>query len=100
MADLKMRTWHYVQNPKEYEIECNMCGESNIEWSEYEGHIWCYDCKKDVTGTMGIFDGPIPMTTAAILGICFDRWDMVNKVRLRLNRVTDKYEPIAEQNNG
>lgn len=41
---------------------------TNIEWSEYEHKIWCYDCLKDLPGTPGIFDGPIPLGTMEILG--------------------------------
>ena len=79
MPKLKKRTWHYVQNPKDYEIQCNLCNGTNIEWSEYEHRIWCYDCKKDVKGTEGVFGGPIPIEAAALLGMRFDRWDMVKK---------------------
>jgi hypothetical protein len=76
---LKKRTWHYVQNPAEYCITCDRCDETNIEWSEFEGLIWCYKCRKDVKGTMGIFDGPIPVGACEVMGISLDRWDMINK---------------------
>lgn len=45
MDELKKRTWHYIQKPYEYEMTCDKCNGHNIEWSEYEGKIWCYDCK-------------------------------------------------------
>jgi hypothetical protein len=77
--NLKKRTSHYIQNPATYEITCDKCGGDSIEWSEYEDHIYCFDCKKDVKGTKGVFDGPIPLECAKILGLRFDRWDMVNK---------------------
>ena len=77
------RTHCYVQNPKEYEIECPICGGHNIEWSEFEGHIWCYKCKKDIYIDLyhsGIFSGPIPMGTATyIFGLCFDRFNIETK---------------------
>lgn len=86
------RTSHYVQSPWEYEMECPKCEGKNIEWSEWEGLIWCYDCKKDLKPTIkssGVFTGPIPIQAAELLGMCFDRWDMVNKkfiVRDRENK--------------
>jgi hypothetical protein len=79
MSDLKKRTWHYVQNPAEYGIQCDLCNGENIAWSEYEHCVWCFDCKKDTKGTEGVFGGPIPIMTSAVLGMSFDRWDMVNQ---------------------
>jgi hypothetical protein len=73
---LKKRTWHYIQKPIEYEITCDKCGGHNTWWSEFEGMIWCYDCKVDTRGTPGIFDGPIPVGVCSVLGISFDRLDM------------------------
>lgn len=90
------RIWHYVQNPKEYEIECAKCGGHNIEWSEWDGHIWCYDCKKDIKitkRTNGVFGGPIPIQAAALVGMCFDRWDMVNKQILTWDDKKKEYVP-------
>lgn len=78
MPDLKKRTWHYVQNPADYGIQCDLCQGTNIQWNEYERLIWCYDCKNDVKGTEGVFGGPIPIEVSAVLGMRFDRWDMVN----------------------
>jgi len=65
---LKKRKWIYVCKPQKYDITCNKCGGVNIEWSEYEHKIWCYECKEDLPGTPGIFDGPIPIGTMEILG--------------------------------
>ena len=62
------RTWIYVCKPAKYDITCNVCGGTNIDWSEYEHRIWCYDCKLDLPGTPGIFDGPIPIGIMEILG--------------------------------
>lgn len=72
------RTWHYVQNPKEYGVKCDVCQGINIEWSEFEHKIWCYDCKIDTKGTDGIFNSPIPVKCAEMLGIKFDKFDMIN----------------------
>jgi hypothetical protein len=73
---MRKRTWHYVMKPQSYEIACDKCGGTNIEWSEFEHMIWCYDCGVDTPGTGGIFDGPIPWNASKILGITFDRWNM------------------------
>jgi hypothetical protein len=72
------RRYMYVQKPQEYEMSCDRCHGSNIQWSEWEGLIWCYDCKVDTKGDGGVFDGPIPIQTAELLGLCFDRVDIEN----------------------
>ena len=70
---MKKREWIYVQKPAQYEITCDKCECSNIEWSEFEGMIWCYDCEVDTKGTGGVFSGPIPFGAAGLLGLSFDR---------------------------
>ena len=77
---LRKRKWIYVHHPTTYDIRCDRCWDgdlnetgTNIDWSEYEGMIWCYDCKKDIGGFGGIFDGPIPMGTMEILGVSLNR---------------------------
>ena len=79
---MKKRKWCYVQPPTAYDIACDICGGNNITWSEYEGHVWCYDCEKDTGGTGGIFDGPIPYELTQMLGISFDKIDMATGKRL------------------
>jgi hypothetical protein len=98
MAEIKLkkRTWIYVQNPREYEITCDKCGGVNIEWSEFEAHIWCYECKIDTKGTEGVFGGPIPIEAAKILGMSFDRYDMVNKCLLKYDKEKQQYVPVKE----
>jgi len=71
--ELQRRQWVFLQEPQDFEITCDLCGGTNITWSEYERKIWCYDCNEDVRGTGGIFDGPIPVKTCEILGIRFDK---------------------------
>jgi hypothetical protein len=97
-ARLRKRKWHYIQKPYEYEIECDKCGGRNIEWSEYVGKIWCYDCREDLKGTEGVFGGPIPIGAAAVLGMSFDRWDMVNKCILTYDQKLQKYVPRKKKN--
>jgi len=81
------RTEIYCQNPNVYGIECNKCNGVNIDWSEYEKHIWCYDCEEDVPGTDGIFSGPIMIGVAEIIGICFDRINLESGERIKFNGV-------------
>jgi hypothetical protein len=80
-GDMRKRTWHYVMKPQSYSMTCDKCDGSNIEWSEYEHKIWCYDCKIDTDGNDGIFGGPIALGVAALLGISFNRFN------LKTNRV-------------
>lgn len=70
VAGRKQRTHVYVQRPKHYGIAGCPCGNSDPEWSEYEGHLWCKWCEKDfVPMHNGIFDGPIGINVAKLLNI-------------------------------
>ena len=73
MKEKRKREWAYIQKPQEYGIECDICGGTNLQWSEYAKHIWCYDCEKDTKGTMGVFDGPILRQACEMMGMSFDR---------------------------
>jgi hypothetical protein len=73
---MKKRQWCYSQNPKVYCIKCDKCDGDNIQWSEFEGKIWCYDCEIDTKGTGGIFDGPISKGICEMMGIHFDKIDL------------------------
>lgn len=68
---LKKRTWCYIHPPEFYECYCNNGGKINQKhrttWSEFEGMIWCYDCKLDMRGFGGIFDGPVPYQATRML---------------------------------
>lgn len=83
---LKKRTWHYLLQPAEYQVHCDNGGKVNpshkVAWSEYASMIWCFDCKLDMKGFGGIFDGPIIWeATKLILGpLCFHRYNLVKKV--------------------
>jgi len=70
--------------PSVYEIKCDKCGGENITWSEYKHKIWCFDCEIDTEGTGGIFDGPIPMNLAEMMGISFDRIRIKDGKRLAI----------------
>lgn len=77
MGELEKRTWHYVQSPSVYEIAPCACGNSDTQWSEFKGRLWCAKCEIDfVPEHNGIFDGPIPVATCAMLGISFDAFNL------------------------
>jgi len=63
------------------------CGcHEDLAWSEFKEHIWCPVCEKDyIPEYQGIFDGPIPVGVATMLGISFDRYDLVNEKILRFD---------------
>jgi len=73
LLDYPKRVWYYIQPPATYEMSCDLCGGSNIYWSEWKGHIWCYDCEADTIGDQGFLDGPVPVNVAAMLGISFEK---------------------------
>lgn len=88
---LEKRTWYYLQKPGVYGYEpCNSCGNENLQWSEFKDHIWCDQCNIDFKPKYhGVFDGPIGMGAASLMGISFDRFDMVNErvERFDLNKL-------------
>jgi len=87
---MKRRKWIYIQKPQSYGITCDICGGENIEWSEFEHMIWCYDCEKDTPGQGGVFDGPIPMGVCGLLGMNFDHIDLKTGQRLYMTRRGNK----------
>ena len=73
-TELIKRTWAYLHPPKEFEVAPCECGNTNTQWSEFEGHCWCDQCQQDfVPVHKGVFDGPVQIKTAAMMGIRFDR---------------------------
>lgn len=94
--DKKKRTWFYTLPPAAFEITCSQCGGSNLWWSEYDNHIWCYDCEIDFNPEYdlhaGIFSGPIPLQASYMMGLVFDRFNIeTGKVEI-LNLETNEYE--------
>ena len=83
---MRKRKWIYIQKPQVYCIACDICGGDNIEWSEFEHLIWCYDCEKDTRGNGGVFDGPIPIGAAGLLGMNFDRIELKTGERLYMTK--------------
>ncbi len=89
---MKKRTWHYIQKPQEHDISCPECGGVNLAWSEFENHIWCYDCQKDLNNYTSALSGPVPVQVALMLGISFDRYNMETKKVEKFNVENGKYE--------
>lgn len=88
------RTWHYLMQPRHFEMAPCDCGNHDTMWSEYAKHLWCPKCEIDfVAKHSGIFDGPIPIKTCALMGLSFDRLNMATGFVERLNLDTIKYEP-------
>ena len=80
----RRRKWCYTMRPAVYEISPCDCGNRDIEWSEWEGHCWCAKCKRDfIPKSGGLFDGPIPLKLANMMGIRFDRYDLATKKVIR-----------------
>lgn len=75
MPRLRKRTHVYCQHPQVYDITgCPNDEGHTYSWSEFEDRLWCYVCEIDfVPRSWGIFDGPIPMGLATMMGISFDR---------------------------
>lgn len=73
------RTHSYVMRPSAYDICCPLNKNHKIDWSEFEKHIWCYQCEMDIYLTVynsGVFSGPIPVNLANLLGMSFDRFEI------------------------
>jgi hypothetical protein len=74
---VEKRTWIYVQLPREYGIALHGCGHTDPDWSEFKQHLWCPVCKVDfIPEHGGVFDGPIPVNAARMLGLNFDRFNL------------------------
>ena len=73
------RQWVYVLHPADYGISgCPTCGNTDCQWSEFEKMLWCARCRKDFKpASGGLFDGPIGIEVCRLLGIVFDRYEIV-----------------------
>lgn len=79
MIELKKREWVYVHLPSKFDIAPCKCGNTDLQWSEFEEHLWCDRCQKDfIPEHWGIFDGPIGWETIKLFGISFTRYNLTN----------------------
>ncbi len=70
------RTHWYAMPPQHFDIICPKCSGTNLAWSEFNQHIWCYNCNKDINDYISPMDGPVPIYTAQLLGFVFDIYDV------------------------
>ena len=92
------RTWCYVLAPGAFDVAPHSCGRHDAQWSEFQGNLWCARCKVDfVPEHNGIFDGPIPMASAALMGVVFDRFDIASETRDRFDILAGCYESECER---
>ena len=75
--ELEKRTECYVYPPHHFSIApCSKCGAfKELQWSEFKDRIWCPTCEVDFEPDhWGVVDGPCPVRTCEMMGICFDRY--------------------------
>lgn len=90
-SNLAKREWVYLLKPASFDIAPCECGNHGV-WSEFQEHLWCEVCEIDfIPKHSGVFDGPIPVGTAALMGITFDRYNLVTSKVERFNLETLEY---------
>lgn len=88
---LRKRKYCYVQKPAIFDISPCECG-CDATWSEFEKHLWCEQCGKDfIPKRWGIFEGPIMIETANMMGIRFDRLNLESRKIERFDLETKTY---------
>jgi len=70
----KRRKTCYICSPVYLDLLCPNDPEHKITWSEWEKHIWCYGCKKDIEYKPG--GAIIPMQVAKMIGVDFRRYNI------------------------
>ncbi|MEG1347990.1 MAG: hypothetical protein RSD49_08030 [Hafnia sp.] len=92
-SSLVKREWCYTLSPRDFDITGCSCGNHNPQWSEYVGHLWCEACQIDFKPEHnGVFDGPIPIRTAYLLGLNFNRINLATMQLEVYNVDTLEYE--------
>ena len=87
------RTWVYVMPPRVYGMAPCKCGNQDTQWSEFAKHLWCDKCQTDfIPEHNGIFDGPISVGVAKVLGVKFDKIDLMSEKLIRFDIETGRYE--------
>ncbi len=77
---LQKREWCYAGQPISYGIPGCKCGNENCVYSEYKDRLWCEKCQIDFEPEYwGVFDGPLIFEMCQLLGMNFDRIDLVNE---------------------
>ena len=71
------RTKCLTRPPAIYGLSGCSCGNTDVQWSEWEHHLWCEKCQKDfIPKSKGILDGPVPVELCRILGMPLDFYDL------------------------
>lgn len=94
---MEKRTWYYITPPKYFDVQCPKCKKTNIEWSEFQKYIWCYDCKEDLELRNDIlFGSPIPINFSVhLLKMNFDRFNMeTNEIEI-FNTTSCDWDPLS-----
>lgn len=87
------REWAYVLKPDAFAIPPCDCGNNELQWSEFEKHVWCDACQKDyIPSDSGVFGAPVPVQAAKLLGINFDRIILATKEYQKFNVITGTHE--------
>lgn len=84
------RTHIYCSPPHTFEMRCPKNKRHKLEWSEFEKHVWCYNCEKDFcvpehSRWTGIFSGPILVNVAQLMGCDFRRLNLETKEIIEMN---------------
>jgi hypothetical protein len=90
---LPKRTWCYLSQPYDFEVAPCQCGNQKTQWSEFEKHIWCDTCQLDfIPKHYGVLDGPIPIRAATLMGLKFDRFNLMTQKVERFNIETCEFD--------
>lgn len=81
---MKKRKDCYICNPIYLELFCPINHEHKITWSEFEEHIWCYECEKDIKYEPG-YAGPIPVEVAKMLGVDYRKYNIKTGKIIEIN---------------
>lgn len=76
MDEPKKRKWCYALGPEEFDMKCDRCGGVDIEWSQWEGMIWCRHCQVDTDGENRLFAGGLIVSVSGNVQISLDRVNM------------------------
>jgi hypothetical protein len=107
MEEKIKRTWHYLQKPAQHSISCTKCNGSNLDWSEWHGHVWCHDCEIDFKDYHSVLSGPVPMHLVTLLGVSVDSYDMVSEKishyslekREFVEMTLEEYKKLSDESN-